>query len=140
MRFWDSSAIVPLLVAESATERLQMLFSQDPELVVWWATETECVSAIARRERDASMEPTAVARALARLRALADSWDVVQPTQGVREAAARFLRVHPLREGDALQIAAAFVLADGRPSTLDLIVLDERLAGVANREGFVLVV
>ena len=140
MRFWDSSAIVPLLVAESATERLQMLFSQDRELVVWWATETECVSAIARRERDSSMEPTAVARAFARLRALADSWDVVQPTQGVREAAARFLRVHPLRAGDALQIAAAFVLADGRPSTLELIVLDERLAGVANREGFVLVV
>jgi hypothetical protein len=31
-------------------------------------------------------------------------------------------------------------LADGRPSTLELIVLDERLAGVANREGFALVV
>jgi uncharacterized protein len=140
MRFWDSSAIVPLLVAESATERLQALFSQDRELVVWWTTETECVSAIARRERDASMEPTAVATALTRLRALADSWDVVQPTEGVREAAARFLRVHPLRAGDALQLAAAFVLADGRPSTLELIVLDERLAGVANREGFALVV
>ena len=140
MRFWDSSAIVPLLVAESATERLQILFSQDRELVVWWTTETECVSAIARRERDASMEPAAVATALTRLRALADSWDVVQPTEGVREAAARFLRVHPLRAADALQLAAAFVLADGRPSTLELIVLDERLAGVANREGFALVV
>jgi uncharacterized protein len=54
------------------------------------------------------MEPTAVARALARLRALADAWDVVQPAEGVREAAARFLRVHPLRAADALQLAAAF--------------------------------
>lgn len=140
MRFWDSSAIVPLLVAEADTARLQMRFSQDRELVVWWATETECVSAIARRERDSSMSAAAVATALARLRALSDAWDVVQPTQGVREAAARFLRVHPLRAGDALQLAAAFVLADSRPSTLELIVLDERLAGVANREGFALVI
>ncbi len=49
----------------------------------------------------------------------------------------RFLRVHPLRAADALQLAAAFVLADRRPSTLELVTLDDRLAVAARKEGFV---
>ena len=51
----------------------------------------------------------------------------------------RFLRVHPLRAADALQLGAAFAAAEGRPSSLTVITLDERLAEAARREGFVLV-
>jgi prevent-host-death family protein len=50
----------------------------------------------------------------------------------------RFLRVHPLRAADALQLAAAFVAAEGRPSSLEVVTLDGRLGADARKEGFVL--
>ena len=53
MKFWDASAIVPSVVAESTTRAVQGLAAKDPARLVWWATEVECASAIARRERDA---------------------------------------------------------------------------------------
>ena len=54
----------------------------------------------------------------------------------MRETATRFLRVHPLRAADALQLAAAFVVAENRPSSLELITLDDRLGDAARKEGF----
>ena len=50
MKFWDSSAVVPLLVAEPFQTRLVGLLDQDPIMLVWWATPVECTSAVARRE------------------------------------------------------------------------------------------
>jgi predicted nucleic acid-binding protein len=44
--------------------------------------------------------------------------------------------VHILRAADALQLAAAVVVAEGLPSSLDIVTLDERLAAAARREGF----
>jgi uncharacterized protein with PIN domain len=52
MRFWDASAIVPLLMTEPTTATMQAVAAQDPVVLVWWATEVECASAIARLERD----------------------------------------------------------------------------------------
>jgi len=54
----------------------------------------------------------------------------------VREAARRLLRVHDLRAADALQLAAAVVASENRPSTMQIVCLDARLAGAALREGF----
>ena len=71
MRFWDASAIVPLLVAEASTRRLQALAAKDSAMLVWWGSEVECVSALARLERDGALGPPAVALALDRLSALA---------------------------------------------------------------------
>jgi predicted nucleic acid-binding protein len=51
----------------------------------------------------------------------------------------RFLRVHSLRAADALQLAAAFIAAERRPPSLEVITLDERLADAARKEGFALV-
>jgi predicted nucleic acid-binding protein len=47
--------------------------------------------------------------------------------------------VHPLRTADALQLAAAFVAAEQRPSSLEVVTLDDRLAAAARKEGFQLV-
>jgi uncharacterized protein len=51
--------------------------------------------------------------------------------------AVRFLRVHPVRAADALQLAAAFVAAERRPASLEVITFDDRLAVAARKEGFV---
>ena len=74
-----------------------------------------------------------------RLTALHAGWHEVEPNQEVRESAKRFLRVHDLRTADALQLAAAFFVAEAHPATLEFISLDERLLSAANREGFVIV-
>jgi predicted nucleic acid-binding protein len=44
--------------------------------------------------------------------------------------------VHTLRAADALQLGAAAVAAEGVPSSLDIVTLDNRLAAAARREGF----
>jgi predicted nucleic acid-binding protein len=68
VRFWDASAIVPLLVAESSTRRLQTLAAEDSAILVWWGCEVECVSALARLEREGAFNEAAMTAALARLR------------------------------------------------------------------------
>jgi hypothetical protein len=137
--FWDASAIVPLLVAEPTTRRLQLLAGRDPEILVWWGTEVECVSALARLERAAALDMKGIALASNRLIQLANSWHEIEPSEIVRENAVRFLRVHPLRAADALQLAAAFLASEHRPASLQVVTLDDRLAEAARKEGFALV-
>jgi uncharacterized protein len=139
VKFWDASAIVPLLVAEPTTRPLQALAGQDPDMLVWWGSQVECVSALTRLERAAALDAMAVSTSFERLKQLADSWHEVEPGGIVRESAVRFLRVHSLRVADALQLAAAFVAAERRPPSLQFVTLDERLAGAARKEGFELV-
>ena len=136
MRFWDTSAIVPLLTAEPTSAGARAAYRADPEILVWWATEVECVSAVTRLERGGGLESGDVQAALERLDALSMSWADVQPGPRVREIAVRLLRVHSLRAADALQLAAATAAAEERPSTLAFVTLDDRLAAAADREGF----
>jgi predicted nucleic acid-binding protein len=139
VKFWDASAIVPLLMTESATKAAQRLAERDPTMLVWWATEVECASAIARLERDGALDEAGVTQAFERLKHLANAWHEVDASDPIREAAVRFLRVHPLRAADALQLAAAFVAAERRPASLEVVTLDDRFAAAARKEGFALV-
>jgi uncharacterized protein len=136
VKFWDSSAIVPLLVPEAMSRSLQKLYAGDPVVFAWWATEIECTSAIARRHRAGRLSDDVAADAFARLSALRARWHEVDPGEEVRDSAKRFLRVHDLRTADALQLAAAFFVAEARPSTLEFVSLDDRLVAAALREGF----
>jgi uncharacterized protein len=136
LRFWDSSAIVPLLVAEQESAAIAVLVESDPEMLVWWASPVEVTSALARRERERAVAPAAVTEAVERLRALADAWQEVLPGDAVRATAQRLLRVHPLRAGDALQLAAAIVASEHDPASLPFVTLDDRLGDAAGREGF----
>lgn len=139
MKFWDSSAVVPLLVAEAPTRSVQALALSDSAMLVWWGSEVECVSALARLERDGALDPQAMTLAVRRLKQLAAGWHEVDPSDALREAAARFLRVHPLRAADALQLAAAYLAAERRPASLEIVTLDDRLGAAAQKEGFVVI-
>jgi len=136
MKFWDASAVMPLLVGEPSTAEIQSAAAADPAMLVWWGTEIECASALARLERDGALEEAAATEAFARLADLAAAWHEVEPTDSVRLVAVRLLRVHQLRAADALQLAAAYVAAEHRPSSLQLITLDDRLAAAARKEGY----
>ena len=135
MRYWDTSAIVPLLVAEAASSAVRDAFDADPLVVTWWGTAVECLSALARLEREGAMTPAEMQGASERLDALELAWAEVQPTDQLRALAGRLLRVHALRAADALQLAAALVAAEGQPGSLTVVSLDARLALAAECEG-----
>lgn len=135
MKFWDASAVVPLLLAEPGRESLLRQLERDRTMLVWWGTSVECTSAIARREREGSLSLADATSAIARLRSLAEAWHEVLPSDAVRGIAQRLLRVHPLRAADSLQLAAAVVAAQPRMS-LPFVCLDDRLNDAAEREGF----
>lgn len=139
MKFWDASAIVPLLVVENRTPQLQLIAAKDSAMLVWWGSAIECNSALSRRQREGALNAQTAALALRRLEQLAQSWHEIDPSDVIRESAIRFLRVHSLRAADALQLAAAFAAAERRPPSLELVTLDDNLADAARREGFELV-
>ena len=139
MRFWDSSALVPLVVRQTASGRMRSLYRSDATVVSWWGTRIECESALSRLERDGLLRRKSATAARARLDRFATTWHEVEPSDLLREAARRLLRLHDLRAADSVQLAAALAACEGRPATLAFVCLDERLAIAAEREGFVVV-
>lgn len=137
MRFWDSSGLVPLCVAQPFTARARAWYDRDAELIVWWGSAVEWGSAIARLHREGGLTSggeSAAHRILAILRA---SWFEVQPGDAIREQAFRLLRLHPLRAADALQLAAALEWAGSPPPRgSEFMSFDERLRTAARQEGF----
>lgn len=136
MKFWDTSAIVPLLVAESATPRVRRVLDADPGLVVWWASRTEAVSALARQRRAGVLTAAQEAQARRVIHVLEAAWTEVSPGQALRERAERLLGVHPLRAPDAFQLAAALLWSRGSTTGRTFVSFDDRLREAAGREGF----
>lgn len=127
---------MPLLVAEAGTARARELYADDTEMAAWWATEIECVSALARRERNEQLEPDETRHALDRLRRLTSAWTEIAPSERVRRVACRLPRVHDVRAADALQLAAAIVGAAEDTDSYEFVSFDERLSRAAALEGF----
>ena len=136
VKFWDTSALVPLLVGQPSTQAVGGEFAADPDVVVWWATGVECMSALARLEREQVLDGEEMTLAIGRLDGLAASWREIQPGAPMRRTASRLLRTHSLRAADAFLLAAARAASEDRPETLSLVTLDDRLALAAQREGF----
>jgi predicted nucleic acid-binding protein len=136
LKFWDASAIVPLLVAEEHSATVVPLLESDREMVVWWGTQLECLSAFRRLERAGHLSSSKVDRGVAQLRVLEDSWVEIQPSELLRSRAARTLSIHGLRAADSLQLAAALSWRPVPSRGDEFVCLDQRLAGAARREGF----
>ncbi len=135
MKFWDSSAIVPLLIKEVNTKAVQKILEKNSDMIVWWATEIECVSAIVRLEREKKIDSNIVEIAMSRLDNLKEFWHEILPVEQVRTVARRMLRVHSLHAADSFQLAAAICASNGQPSTLDFVCFDNKLLRAAEREG-----
>jgi predicted nucleic acid-binding protein len=136
MRFWDSSALVPLLVEQDASSRVVAWAAADDTMVLWTLTTVEIVSALHRLVRERALAEDAAQRAEVRMEQLAHVCHVVVDVESVKALATRLLRLHPLRAFDALQLGAALHWAEGHPHGRTLHTLDSRLAVAARREGF----
>ena len=138
MRFWDTSAIMPLISREPLSEEMRRLLEEDAGIVVWWATRVECVSAISRRAREGSLGIEGEASARGLLDDLSESWTEARPTTRLRAMAEQALAAHQLRAADTLQLASAMIWCGSQPRGRPFVCLDERLRAAASRSGFVL--
>ncbi len=136
MKFWDASAVVPLVASEKATGACRSVLAEDTDIVVWFLTPVEVISALTRRLREKSIKPIEFSRAKQQLAALEKAWSEVISVERVRERARRLLEIHPLRAADSLQLGAALLTSEETPQGFPFVTLDRRLGDAAEKEGF----
>jgi hypothetical protein len=132
--FCDSSALVPLFVDQpgSAFARSALKVSA----ATWWGTPVEIASALARLLREGAITVRDFGKAANRLAAARQTWIEVLPSERLRDVAQALVQRHPLRAGDAFQLAAGLEWANQRPRGRRFLCLDRRLADAARAEGF----
>lgn len=136
MKFWDSSAIVALIVNEEDTDYCLKALADDPKMLIWCLSRVEVMSALCRRVRDGLMGADEFREAKERLRVILGRVTEVSAVEKVRSRALRLLEVHPLRAADACQLAAALVCVQEDPERLAILCFDHRLESAAVKEGF----
>jgi uncharacterized protein len=136
VKFWDASAVVPLVALEKETRHCRRLLAEDADIVVWFLTPVEVVSALTRRLREKSLKSIEFTKAKEQLADLERAWSEVISAERVRERARRLLETHPLRAADSLQLAAALLTSEETPEGFPFVTLDRRLSDAAEKEGF----
>ena len=136
MRFWDSSALVAIMIPEAHTPAVEQLLTGDRELVVWWGTPVECQSAIYRQQRSGLLLADAMQQAMIRIAYLLEDADRVPPVDQILDRAGRVLARHPLRAADAFQLGAALTWSKDSAHGRGFVCLDDRLRAAAQTEGF----
>ena len=134
MRYWDSSALIPLVIAEPASEHARTWLSGGGRIVTWAWSRTEITSAIERRAREGALSRAQRREALQRFDVFAESWDEVTELLAVRARANALLARHPLRAADAGQLGAALLIQEQLAGALTFVCLDQRLSIAAERE------
>ncbi len=136
MKYWDASALIPLFVSETKTPSIQSILKEDPEIITWWSTPVECLSALWRLHRMKAFDDSRLREARKLCDELMTAIDFVTPSRPVRERAQRLLGLHVLRASDALQLAAALRWSQDQTKGLSFVCLDEKLRSAAEKEGF----
>src|SRR2546428_3620100 len=116
VRFWDTSALIALVVAERATARAERWLREDPDVVVWTLARVELLSALARRRRE---EPRSAPHLLEARREILKAWErwsEVTAVEIARRYAQRVVETHSIRAADALLIGPAGLAAEDNPA------------------------
>lgn len=104
--YFDTSALVPLLVAEPTSAVCERLWLDADGLVTSRLTYVEAAAAMARAERLKRLTGRSHARAIRQLDELWDYLNVVEVDSYLVRLAARLARTHGLRGYDAVHCAA----------------------------------
>ena len=134
MRYWDASALVPLVVAEASSDAVRRWLAEDGRIVTWAWSRAEIVAAIERRTREGLLSRPQRRAVLERFSSFADTWDEVTEVLAVRARASALLARHPLRAADAGQLGAALLVQEQLSEPLSFVCLDRRLAYAAELE------
>jgi predicted nucleic acid-binding protein len=143
MRFWDSSALLPLVVRQAPfTGRCRRAFAHDVPRAIAVLARGECHSAIERLAREGALTPAIRRRSLRKIDRLIAAFDIVTFSPEVEAHALACLGRYALRSLDAPQRGCARGLAlDGDFDKLpEFVCCDRRLAAAAVAAGFSLVI
>jgi hypothetical protein len=113
VRFWDTSALVPLLVGQARSGDAERWAAEDPDLALWTLTEVEVSSALHRLVRDGWLDDPSATTAQALADEFVRAGHLVTAVPEVKTRARRLLRLHDLRH-----TAASLLIAAGAPVTL----------------------
>ncbi len=136
MRFWDSSAVVPLIFKERTTGSLNALLAEDAEMTVWWGTWAECAVTISRLRRAGMLDEASKGETRTALNGLDAEWTEIEPEDDLRLLASLLAVDYPLKTADALQLAAALRWRGGATEDMEFVCLDEQLRRAARSEDF----
>ncbi len=135
--FWDSSAIIPLIIKEDRTDQSIALFKKTKKMLVWEFTQTECFSAICKKEKNGDLSDLFLKEALHSMLQLSGLWNEISPLSALTKSLAkRIISAYGLKTLDSLQLATALVACQEDTKRLTFITYDKGLAKAALKEGF----
>lgn len=137
MKFWDASAVVPLLLPEQESDYCLQILKGDQEVLLWCLSRVEVVSALTRRLREQSLTLDQFQAAKTRFRQILESSYQITALERVMNRAVRLLEVHTLHAADACQLASSLIATQEDPDRLPIICFDEPLKEAAMKEGFI---
>jgi hypothetical protein len=133
MRYFDASALVRRYVREQGSVKVRRLLAE--AAATSRLSEVEVTSALMRRAREKAFSLAERDRALAALQVDFPAIFVVELTPEITTRARTLLRGHPLRAGDAIQLASCLYLQDQLGARVPFVAFDGRLVEAARREG-----
>ena len=136
MRFWDTSAIIPLIIEQDYSEEIKNILKEDSNIIVWWGSIIECHSALSRLVREKSLDFDSINYAVKLLNILQQNWTEILPCTILRDQAIRIISVHGLKTLDSLQLASALIWTNKTPANNYFVSLDQQLRVAAAKEGY----
>jgi len=110
--YFDTSAVVPLLIEEAGTGRCEEQWSAADRVVSVRLVEVEARAALAQARRQGRLTERQLRSTVAALDGLLAQLDVVDIDDDLVSQAAELAEGHALRAYDAVHLAAALAVAD----------------------------
>jgi len=130
----DASALVKRYVDEPGSDEVESCLAEATPATSR-LSQIEIASAVARRCRDGDLSQPDRDHILADLRQDLDAFYIVEVVEEVVSRAESLLLRHPLRAGDALQLASGLTLQERMARPVLLHAFDHRLTEAAKLEG-----
>lgn len=136
LAFWDSSAIVKLLVDEAGSDMAERLWNDPSPAAASRLVVPEVSAALAAARRDGRLDDAARACALREWRRYESEIDFFEVTPEIAGRGADLAGTHPLGGADAVHLATVLTLRDR-----DLVIAtwDRRFSAAAAAEGIAVV-
>jgi predicted nucleic acid-binding protein len=131
--YFETSAVVKLLIAEAETPNTEVLWDETAGLVTSRLTYPECRAALAAAARTGRLTRSALRAAKSELERRWHQFVRVEVAEPVARAAGDLAEHHALRAYDAVHLASA--LEAGRGGSLLFVSFDQTLLGAARRSG-----
>lgn len=130
--YFDTSAVIPLIVEEDGSERAGRLWDAADRVVSVRLVYPQARAALAAARRARRLTESALRRATTDLETVVGQLDIVELSEGLARRAGELAELQGLRGYDAVHLAAAETVADAE---LVLVAGDTELLGAAGRMG-----